>query len=123
MNHGITTLDRAVLEVMAGEPTNDAAALAEQVRRATVVSREHTGVGFFTEFEVPEGVPLLGDEFHKNLSHVQSEHPELSYGAGFVVFAVDGKLSCLEAFTYDEQWPDDESKFSISKLPAQALGE
>lgn len=123
VDHEMTPLDKSVLETMASESTNDATAFAEQVRRATVLSRQHSGVGFFTDFDVPDDVPLLGGDFRTELAVVHSEHPDLSNGAGFVVFATDGKLSCLEAFTYGEEWPADESKFSISKLSTDSLGE
>ena len=87
----------------------------EQLRRqlevATVSSREHSGVGFFTNFEVPAELRLSFNTLH--LEGVEATIAGLQYGAGFVVFISDGVIDCLEGFTYGEDWPAEVTEFTL----------
>jgi hypothetical protein len=41
------------------------------------------------------------------ISDVGAEIEGVRHGVGFVLFIQDGRLDCLEGFTYDDPWPDE----------------
>jgi hypothetical protein len=79
--------------------------LQQQYASAKVESREFSGVGFFTEFEVSETVPLV-EPPNFAAGNVDIQLQNLPNGAGCVLFIRDGKLACLECYTFSEPWPD-----------------
>lgn len=81
------------------------AALRKQYLSIHVVRHEFSGNGFFTTFEVPEGIPIVTP---KNISggNVEIELENLPNGAGCVLFIRDGKLSMLEIYSNTDPWPD-----------------
>ena len=100
--------------------------LRAQLDRATVTSREFTGVGFFTELEVPEDVPRapLGERvvFDGGPGEgVGAEFEGLAHGAGFIVFIEQGRLKMLEGFTYDEPWPPESTRWTIRRVPVTRI--
>jgi len=81
------------------------AILRQQYVTAKVGSREFSGVGFFTNFEVSETAPLVEPpNFEAGNVDIQLEN--LPNGAGCVLFVRDGKLSFLECYTYSDPWPE-----------------
>jgi hypothetical protein len=79
--------------------------LRQQYVAAKVTSREFSGVGFFTNFEVSENAPLVEPpNFAAGNVDIQLEN--LPNGAGCVLFVRDGKLSFLECYTFSDPWPD-----------------
>jgi hypothetical protein len=85
--------------------------LRDQIPRLSVVSRELSGVGFFTHFAVltphdavPESL-AFGD--------VEATIEGLRNGAGFVLFVTGGAISMLEGYTYDEPWPEMVGAFTL----------
>ena len=76
------------------------------------VSRRWTGVGFFIDFEVPDTCPTIPTtSFH--LGDVEAVIDGLAHGAGFVLFISEGKLRQLEAYSYDEPWPESIGQYSF----------
>lgn len=123
MPTGQEQLELAVLQSMArrARPEN-AAALKSQIVSAKVVSRDFTGVGFFTNYEVPEDtVPFPPSRF-EGIAHITLEDWGLYAGARFrsgsiatFILAIGGgRLSHLEGLMLEsEQWPDDVSSFEV----------
>jgi hypothetical protein len=92
--------------------------LRQQYATAKVVSREFSGVGFFTEFEVSETAPLV-EPPNFAAGNVDIQLQNLPIGAGCVLFVRDGKLACLECYTFSEPWPEPLVIKSLSNaLPA-----
>ena len=88
--------------------------LHQQAECAMVVSRKVTGAGFFTLFEVPEGLRLEGVASAKiRFGDVNAVVVGLQHGAGFLVYVDDGKLKMLEGYTYDETWPGRVEAFEL----------
>ncbi len=92
------------------------AALREQLLRATIESVELTGAGFFADLIVPTDAPLadppnlVGGDAELSIS-------ELPHGAGCVLFVENGRLSCLEGFTFgDEEWRERAELLSIGRV-------
>lgn len=91
------------------------AALTEQIRDCRVVQREYSGCGFFTSLVVSVGSPLVivrKDGFRfRNGNDIEA--PELSHGAGSVLFIKDGLLHFLEVFAYVDGDPATLSSFAL----------
>jgi hypothetical protein len=103
---GLTSLEHDVIEALlkADHPVFDSLRL--QFARCRAVSREYTGVGFFTTLAVPASVSPAGVD-GLALSDVHAELVGLEHGAGFVLWVEQGLLNQLEGFTYDGQpWPE-----------------
>ncbi len=104
---GLTTLEEQVLEMLLRGQDEVLDVLRQQVKDAQVSSREITGVGFFTNFEVPAEAPRVRARPKFELGDVNGMADNIKYGLGFLLFVNDGALSMLEGYTYDEPWPDE----------------
>jgi len=85
---GLNTLEQSVIDKLLSGDHPVLAALRVQAERARLVGREHTGVGFFCDFDVPSDAPILKGDFH--LGDVKGDLQGLANGAGFVLFIRDG---------------------------------
>ncbi|HEV7925823.1 MAG TPA: hypothetical protein VGR14_10725 [Verrucomicrobiae bacterium] len=114
----LTPLEKAVLEMMldkAGEPFET---IRQQLAHASVGERKFSGVGFFTNFVVPEDIAVRRDLRSMEIGDVGAEIAGLQLGAGFLLFIRDGVVSFLEGFTYDESWPERTDEFRIFRHSA-----
>lgn len=81
-------------------------ALRKQLDQCRVADRAFTGVGFFTRLAVPPDVaPARVTRTRLALSDVGATLDGLQHGAGFILWVENGVLETLEAFSYDETWP------------------
>jgi len=89
--------------------------ILSQLRGATVIDRDYTGVGLFTKIRVSENTPLLSksNRYIEDAPKIHLEHPELEAGAGVILWFEEGKVSTLECYTYDGNWPKNELLFTI----------
>ncbi|NUQ35661.1 MAG: hypothetical protein HUU29_12065 [Planctomycetaceae bacterium] len=111
----LTKLERAVMDALLDGDHPVLGILRQQYAEAKVVSRELSGVGFFTNFTVPESVPRLKEEIGL-IGGVGAEVEGINHGAGFWLFLKDGHINMLEGFTYDDPWhdPDLAEDFQLS---------
>jgi hypothetical protein len=112
----ISELEKTALQLLIdGDPDHDI--LNEQIDRATVRSRQYTGVGFYTVFDVAADARRVESARWKieDMPQTHAEHPSLTAGAGFILWLKDGLINTLEGYTYEGDWPEDESKFKITK--------
>ena len=79
--------------------------LEKQYKSARVISREFSGVGFFTNYEISDNSLRLADSLNLELGNTQARLEGLKHGVGFVLFIRDGLIKTLECFTYGEPWP------------------
>ena len=86
-----------------------------QLDGAIVKKRDYTGVGFYTEIQVPKKRERLSksNRYIEETPKVHLEHPKLSDGAGALLWFKDGYVDTLECYTYEGDWPEDESLFTI----------
>ncbi len=78
--------------------------LRQQYAVAKIVSREFSGVGFFTSFKVPEDAPPVHpSNFAAGGMLINLEN--LPNGADCVLFVRKGKLDFLECYTFCDPWP------------------
>jgi hypothetical protein len=96
-------IERQVMQLLlAGDhPTLDV--LRQQFAHCLVAEREFTGMGFFTTFEVPSGIPKIESRVRIFIGDVCAEVDDLGYGCGFTLFVDDGVIETLECHL----WGDD----------------
>jgi hypothetical protein len=78
----------------------------QQIETLVCTRRENTGVGCYSHFSVPATVPRLASS-SAILTGLNGEASGIEHGVGFILFIKDGRIDCLEGFTYGETWPDD----------------
>src|SRR5437762_2995955 len=83
------------------------ATLRDQFAVAQVRGRRFTGVGFFTNFEVPATAPRLPFKSRLVLTDVYADITGLAHGAGFLLFVDGGALNFLECAICEPEWPTD----------------
>jgi len=100
--------------------------LREQWSQARLLHREATGVGFFTHFSLPLGVHRLS-KANARIGDVLADVAGLQNGAGFILWVEAGVISCLEGYSFGEDWPSDIDRYALRyehrqrKLPADLL--
>lgn len=104
----------AIAAIAASDSQRDV--ILAQLAKAACVSREYTGVGLYTELYVDPSAPALDEERWRieDMPKGHAEHPELPAGAGFILWVRDGYIRCLESYTYEGRWPQDESLFRLA---------
>jgi hypothetical protein len=113
-------LERAVMERLLDGDHPALAALRQQLPFLTVKSRRLTGVGFFTEFSLAEGVraaTLVDPKIR--FGDVEASIDGLRHGAGFLLYIDNGLLQELEGYTYDEPWPAEIGQFTLNYMDAK----
>lgn len=96
-------------------------ALRAQWAEARMTKATISPAGFYVDFTVPAGVPLAEP---RNISSGSADISAdgLKHGAGCVLHIRDGKLSCLEGFTYDDEWPEHPSNAAVARAVPVAPG-
>lgn len=75
-----------------------------QYENAQIESREFTGVGFFTNFIIPENVPRITELVSYGYGSADCRINDID-GYGFILFIEDGILLCLEGYACIDFWP------------------
>jgi hypothetical protein len=111
----LTQLERDVLSAAAHHDP-ERPILEEQIASAVVLTREHTGVGFYTNLSVPESLPKLRESRWQieEMPRGFADHPALPAGASFILWIKAGRLVCLEGYTNHGDWPADETAFRVA---------
>ena len=83
------------------------AKILKQSKNSKVTSRDFSGVGFFTYFQVDDKSLSLGNNINLQLGGIGAEIEGLKYNtAGFTLFIENGMLALLEGYSYgDDKWP------------------
>jgi len=91
--------------------------LTAQLASATVQDRDYTGAGLYTKLAVDPTSPRLerSSRYVEEVPKAHLTHPALSAGGGAMLWLSDGRIDTLECYTYDGDWPSDESQFTVSK--------
>jgi hypothetical protein len=109
----LNPLEKSVLDRLLQKKEEPFETLRRQLSLAAVSTREFTGVGFFTQFALPQDAQVNRDLSDMTLGGIGATIPGLEHGAGFLLFIRGGVVSMLEGFTYDETWPDNIDKFTL----------
>lgn len=96
-----TSLERAVLDAICEMYSSDREALEAQLSTATLISRENTGAGFYTRFQVERGpsVAITGERLRAG---PETKIDGLKHGMGFILWLKEGYADCLEGYSYAE---------------------
>ncbi len=115
----LTKLEECVLKMLLDGDDEILASLRKQLHSASVTERDLSGVGFFTTLHVAHTDAARATDKSFKFGDVHADISGLECGAGFLLYVRDGVLEMLEAYTYDEQWPDDTDDFSLSYVDGQ----
>lgn len=86
----------------------------------SIKKREFTGRGFFTYFEnVTEGL-IVDAGFKQELGMLTATLNDVCE-VGFALFIRDGRISCLEGYTFGDAWPDVINTYSIKPNSVQIM--
>ena len=108
----LTELERRSLELLLSAVNCADPAIRGQLDHVRVKKREYTGVGCFINLDVPNQY-VAQDKSRVVISNLSGEMSGLNNGFGGVLYIEDGKLTALEFFTYDEQWPVEPGGFML----------
>lgn len=82
--------------------------LRNQYLNSKVKSREFTGAGFYTYYEISPGIPRVAVGNNFEFTDVIASQGSVDPAMGFWVFIRDGYLLQLEGFTFLlDEWPSD----------------
>jgi hypothetical protein len=112
----MTQLEQEVLALLLDGADPVLATLRDQVRVATLKERRFTGVGFFSNYHVPDSAQRIAGNPSIRFGDVHAEIHGLAYGAGFVLFVDNGVITMLEGYTYDDPWPETISGYKLSYI-------
>jgi hypothetical protein len=79
--------------------------LINQLHNSSINSREFTGSGFYTNFNVSNDAKVI----EKKISPFGNVYAKINdeFEVGFILFFKDGKISCLECYEYSNiQFPN-----------------
>jgi hypothetical protein len=87
-----------------------------QLALTLCASRDYTGVGLYTKLRVDSAAPKLDENRWKieDMPRGDAEHPDVPAGVGLILWIKDGYISCLESYTYEGGWPQDETLFRLA---------
>jgi hypothetical protein len=118
-----TPLERAALEAIMGEMGEDRDRVAEQLRHASVISRENTGGGFFSDLSVASHAHDLDRKTAHWGRNVWISIDGLEYGLGMILHLKDFRANLLEGYAVG---PEDTSainfetvRFAIASEPGR----
>jgi hypothetical protein len=103
-------LERAALEKFLDGNHPTLAILREQLDGLSVVSREYTVVGCYTDFEVAAAKPKIASN---RLVLYDLEVTVDGIQGGMNLFIIDGRIATLEGFSYGPLWPPSISRFDL----------
>jgi len=103
----LTSLESEVLRMLLSGSLDWLSTLREQAQKASVSSRDYTGVGFVTQFSVADEAPTIAGTPTFRFGDVSADISGLQHGAGFLLLVKDGKIDSLEGYSYDEPWPEE----------------
>ena len=109
----LTKLEEAVMRMLLDGDDSSLRILRQQFAKASLHSREMTGVGFYTTFALPEDIERLPGNPRISFGDVEATMPSLQHGACFVLWIIDSRLNVLEGYTYDEPWPEETDSFTL----------
>jgi len=112
MNRPTALESAALLAISEQLDPGDRESFALQVAALTVRSRENTGAGFFTHFDVDNSSVTNPLPDLRSLS-VEAEVEGLSDGLGFILWVKEGRIDFLEGYTFG---PDSTKELDLTTI-------
>lgn len=116
---GLTALESQLVDALLAGDDPAVRCLRQQCHGGSVESRDFTGVGFFTNFSMPEDAPRT-DPRNFEIGDMLIEVEGLENGAMPILFVRDGLIAFLEVVTIDGPWPDNPKLLAIRRGTARA---
>jgi len=107
--------EREILDFLLAGDRAPLPGLRTQLEHAVVTERKYTGVGVFTDFDVPRDTPTVRPASFE-LGDATYELEGVEHGGGVVLFVRDGRLTTLEVFNWTDDWPPHVELMSLSYL-------
>jgi hypothetical protein len=105
-------LEKAAIAAILSQHVASMEIVCTQFAAASVVKRDYSSVGFFTEISVPPSVPALPSSkelrdalFYGAMGRAKSD-PE--GWVHFMLWTDEGYLACLEGYTFRDAWPNED---------------
>jgi hypothetical protein len=86
--------------------------LRAQAAAAVVTKREHTVVGEYVNFDIPESIPAVFPP-EMVLGDVNAQVEGVAHGVATLLWVSAGRISFLEFATYVGEWPQDPKLVSV----------
>lgn len=112
MSNKLSLLEISVLKKLLDGDLPLLTQLRRQLELCTIEKRELTGCGFYTTLVIPQDIPLTPG-LDIIFGDVVADIPELTSGAGFLLYIKNGVLDMLEGYSYDEPWPESINSFKL----------
>lgn len=110
----LNTLESAVLEKLLLGNLESLQILRNQMSKIVSVTRECTGFGFFTSFQIEPTAPRLAMQKLTPWGDVGAIIPGMECDVGFLLWIDNGLMIELEGYTYgDEPWPTKFEQFQV----------
>jgi hypothetical protein len=100
-NSALTSLEIAVLDFICKTIHEDGLALRGQLATASIRSRENTGHGFYTHFEVDHAIAGIGGHKSRDMRDGPLAKVDgIEHGMGFILWLHDGYANHLEGYSF-----------------------
>ena len=116
----LSAFEKQVLDACLVGDDPKLAALRLQADSAAVTSRDHTDLGAYINFSIPDSVPRL-ESGTVIIGDVNLEVIGVPAGVATLLYIYDGKLQFLEFAPYDGEWPQAPEIASIGYLQEVAV--
>jgi hypothetical protein len=100
----LTEFERHVLDAFLVGDEPQLEILRTQAAVAAVSSREHSGVGVFIHFAIPDSAPRVSPE-RIILGDVNIDLADVPHGVTSLLFIASGRIDLLEFVTNSGSWP------------------
>jgi len=105
--------ERKVIEKLLEGDDERLSVLRSQLAGAGAASRENTGAGLYVILSTKLDARILRQKQPIRIDDVEADVPGLTHGAGFVLYIEKGRLTLLECYAYDEDWPDQVKQINL----------
>lgn len=103
MTTGLYSIERAAIEAIIRQYPALAGALTAQLQGVQVSCRDNIGAGFYTDLHVADDAPLAITD--SPIGEPVADVEGLSHGMGFLLMVREGRMICLEGYSYEDHAP------------------
>ena len=115
MPEDFNALEKAVLNWLSHHYTDHRLSL--QLDAAQFISRDWTGVGFFTHFAVPKELEPIDIKQFKGAFPIQGpslDSPDIEYGGSSILWGENGFIDCLEMYAFGDFFHETVTEFELT---------
>jgi hypothetical protein len=87
--------------------------LLNQYKISSVVSREFTNHGFYTNYIIENQSSCVGENINIVIGNIRAKLNDMERGAGFALYIKKGFISFLEGYSYGELFPEKIYKYEL----------